>query len=272
MNVKLSAAELAFQQEVRHFFENEYPQDILDKTRRGIEMQREDYVRGQKALFNKGWAGINWPVEYGGTGWSATQKYVFFNEMARAEAPMIIPFGLGMVGPVIYTFGNEEQKNRFLPNILSSNSWWCQGYSEPGAGSDLASLKTRAVPEGDDYVVNGTKTWTTLAQYADWMFFLARTNSDVARRQEGISFFLVDMKTPGISITPIVTLDGDPEVNQVFFDNVRVPVANRIGEEGKGWTYAKMLLTHERTNISDVPRSKVRLAALKQQVRDGATL
>jgi len=272
MNVSFSEQELAFQREVRDFFETEYPQDILAKARRGIEMQREDFVRGQKALYQKSWAGVNWPVEYGGTGWTATQKYIFYNEMARAKALMIIPFGLSMVGPVIYTYGNDEQKQRFLPDILSSEVWWCQGYSEPGAGSDLASLKTRAEREGDEYVVNGTKTWTTLAQHSDWMFFLARTNTDVSRRQEGISFMLVDMKSPGITVTPIITIDGDPEVNQVFFDNVRIPVANRIGEEGKGWSYAKMLLTHERTNIADVARSKVRLAGLKKQVADGAAL
>jgi alkylation response protein AidB-like acyl-CoA dehydrogenase len=266
VNVTLSEAELAFQQQVRDFFEQEYPQDILDKTRNGIELQRDDFVRGQKALYDKGWAGVNWPVEYGGTGWTATEKHIFHNEMARANAPWIIPFGLGMVGPVIYTFGNDEQKQRFLPDILSSDAWWCQGYSEPGAGSDLASLTTRAVREGDEYVVNGTKTWTTLAQYADWMFFLARTNTDVSRRQEGISFLLVDMKTPGITVEPIITIDGDPEINQVFFDNVRVPVANRIGAEGKGWSYAKMLLTHERTNIAEVARSKVRLAELKSML------
>ncbi|MDH3647890.1 MAG: acyl-CoA dehydrogenase family protein [Gammaproteobacteria bacterium] len=272
MNVSFSEQELAFQREVRHFFETEYPQDILEKMRRGVEMQREDFVRGQKALYRQGWAGVNWPVEYGGTGWTATQKYIFYNEMARARTPMIIPFGLNMVGPVIYTYGNDEQKKRFLPDILSSEVWWCQGYSEPSAGSDLASLKTRADRDGDEYVVNGTKTWTTLAQLSDWMFFLARTNTDVARRQEGISFLLVNMKSPGITVTPIYTIDGDPEVNQVFFDNVRIPVANRIGEEGKGWSYAKMLLTHERTNIADVARSKVRLAGLKKQLDGGAAL
>ncbi len=199
-------------------------------------------------------------------GWSATQKYIFFNEFAAANCPTIIPFGLSMVGPVIYTYGNEEQRERFLPDILSSKVWWCQGYSEPGAGSDLASLKTRADLDGDEYVINGTKTWTTLAQHADWMFLLARTNSDVARKQEGISFLLVKMDAPGISVTPIYTLDGDHEINQVFFDNVRIPVNQLVGEEGKGWTYGKVLLTHERANIAGVAISKQRLERLKHKL------
>ncbi len=263
MHIRFSSEERAFQREVRDFFDKEYPQDILDKMNRGILMERDDFVRGQKAIYEKGWAGVNWPVEYGGTGWTATQRYIFYNEMARANTPMIIPFGLSMVGPVIYTYGSEDQKARFLPDILASDVWWCQGYSEPGSGSDLASLQTRAVRDGDEYVVDGTKTWTTMAQHADWMFFLARTNTDVSRRQEGISFMLVDMNTPGISVTPILTIDGDPEVNQVFFDGVRIPADNLVGEEGKGWTYAKMLLTHERANIAEVARSKVRLQRLK---------
>ena len=268
MHITFSDEEREFQREVREFFENGYPQDILDKMNRGINLEREDFIRGQKAIHERGWAGVNWPVEYGGTGWTATQRYIFYNEIARANTPWIIPFGLSMVGPVIYTYGTEEQKARFLPDILSSDVWWCQGYSEPGSGSDLASLQTRAVRDGDEYVVDGTKTWTTLAQYADWMFFLARTNTDVSRRQEGISFMLVDMKTPGITVTPIVTIDGDAEVNQVFFDGVRIPAANLVGEEGKGWTYAKMLLTHERANIAEVARSKVRLERLKAMLTE----
>ena len=268
MHIGFSEEERAFRREVREFFENEYPQDILDKMNRGINLEREDFIRGQKAIYEKGWAGVNWPVEYGGTGWTATQRHIFYNEMARANTPWIVPFGLSMVGPVIYTYGSEEQKARFLPDILSSDVWWCQGYSEPGSGSDLASLQTRAVRDGDEYVVEGTKTWTTLAQYADWMFFLARTNTDVSRRQEGISFMLADMKTPGITVTPILTIDGDAEVNQVFFDGVRIPAANLVGEEGKGWTYAKMLLTHERANIAEVARSKVRLERLKAMLRE----
>ncbi len=266
MNVNFSPEELVFQDEVRAFFAEEYPQDILEGRRKSMLASRDIYIRGQQALHTKGWAGINWPVEYGGTGWSVTQKYIFFNEFAAADCPTIIPFGLGMVGPVIYTYGTEEQKEKFLPDILSSSVWWCQGYSEPGAGSDLASLKTRADLDGDEYVINGTKTWTTLAQHADWIFILARTNSDVARKQEGISFLLVKMDAPGITVTPIYTLDGDHEINQVFFDNVRIPADQLIGEEGKGWTYGKFLLTHERANIAGVALSKQRLRKLKKKL------
>ncbi len=231
-----------------------------------MELEPEDQVRWQKLLHKKGWAGINWPVEYGGTGWTPVQKYIFATEEANANAPLVIPFGLSMVGPVIYTFGNDEQKQRFLPDILASNVWWCQGYSEPGSGSDLASLKTRADLVGDHFVVNGTKTWTTLGQHADWIFCLVRTNTDVARRQEGISFMLIDMQTPGVSVKPIILLDGAHEVNEMHFDNVEVPVENLVGEEGKGWTYGKVLLQHERANIAGVARSRYRLRRLRTQV------
>ncbi len=264
MNIELTAEELAFQAEVRSFFENEYPQRIREKIKAGQELERADFIESQKALYNRGWAADNWPVEHGGTGWSPTQKYLFHRERARAAVPQMMPFGVNMVAPIIYHFGNEEQQQRFLPDILASNVWWCQGYSEPGAGSDLASLKTTAVRDGDEFVVNGTKTWTTLGQFADWIFCLVRTDSTVAKRQEGISFLLIDMKTPGITVSPIYTLDGRREVNEVHFDEVRVPANNLIGEEGKGWTYAKVLLTHERTNIAGVATSQVRLERLKQ--------
>ncbi|MBT8098829.1 MAG: acyl-CoA dehydrogenase family protein, partial [Gammaproteobacteria bacterium] len=221
----------------------------------------------QQTLAAKGWAGVNWPVEYGGTGWSTVQKYIFATEMAAANAPDIVPFGLGMVGPVIYTFGNEAQKRRFLPDILASNVWWCQGYSEPGSGSDLASLKTRADRDGDHYIVNGTKTWTTLGHFADWIFCLVRTSTDVARRQEGISFLLIDMASPGVSVKPIITIEGEHEVNEIHFDNVRVPVENLVGEEGKGWTYGKVLLQHERTGTAGVARTRYRLQKLRHQAR-----
>jgi len=239
-------------------------------------LEKEDYVQYQKLLHTQGWSGINWPAEYGGTGWSPVKKYIFMTEAAEADAPEIVAFGLNMVGPVIYTFGNDEQKQRFLPDILASNVWWCQGYSEPGSGSDLASLRTRADLAGDHFVVNGTKTWTTLGQYADWIFLLARTNTEVARRQEGISFLLADMKSPGISVKPIITMDGVHEVNEIHFDNVEIPVDNLIGEEGKGWTYGKVLLQHERTNIAGAARSRVRLKRLRAQaeksIRGGAPL
>lgn len=265
MNVTLSADELAFRDEVRAFFRDGIPEDIRRKQEQGVILDREDHIRFQKLLAQKGWAGINWPVEYGGTGWTPVQKYLFATEMAEADAPDIVPFGLSMVGPVIYTFGNDEQKRRFLPDILESNVWWCQGYSEPGSGSDLASLKTRAEFDGDVYVVNGSKTWTTLGQHADWIFALARTQTDVARRQEGISFLLIDMSTPGVTVRPIITIEGEHEVNEVHFENVRVPAGNLVGEEGAGWTYGKVLLQHERTNIAGVARSRYRLKKLRER-------
>lgn len=232
-----------------------------------VPLEPEDQIRFQKALFDKGWAGYNWPVEYGGTGWSLVQKYIFQTEMADANMPYIIPFGLGMVGPIVYTFGTDAQKQRFLPDILASNVWWCQGYSEPGSGSDLASLRTRADRDGDDYIVNGTKFWTTLGQFADWIFCLVRTSTDVARRQEGISFLLIDMQTPGITVKPIITIDGTHEVNEVHFEDVRVPTDNLIGEEGKGWTYGKVLLQHERTGTAGIARTQYRLRKLREQTR-----
>lgn len=267
MDVNFTAEEKAFREEVRNFLDEKYPEDIAHKMNNGIEPDPEDFVRWQKILFEQGWIAPNWPVEYGGTGWSPVQKYIFSIEMARYNTPRLIPFGLSMVGPVIYTFGNDAQKERFLPDILESNVWWCQGYSEPGAGSDLASLKTRADRDGDEYVINGTKTWTTLGQHADWIFLLARTSQDVERRQEGISFLLCDMKTPGVAVKPIITIEGGHEVNEVHFEDVRIPVQNLVGEEGKGWTYGKVLLQHERTNIADVARSQYRLNRLKALAR-----
>lgn len=263
MNLDFSDDDLAFREEVRRFLAEDYPADIKEKQDRGISLEKEDIVRWQKLLNDKGWAAVNWPKEYGGTGWTPTQKHIFQEEMAEANAPGIIPFGFSMVGPVIYTFGNEEQKKEHLPKILNSDVWWCQGYSEPGAGSDLAGLSTKAVRDGDDYIVNGTKTWTTLAQYADWIFCLVRTDPD-AKKQEGISFLLIDMKTPGITVRPIITIEGGHEVNEVHFEDVRVPVSNRIGEENKGWTYAKSLLAHERTGIAGVGWCKQKLHRLKE--------
>lgn len=264
MDLNFSDTDSAFREEVREFLRNDYPADIREKMERGVRLGREDFMRWQQVLFERGWAAPNWPVEHGGTGWSATQKYIFSTELALANTPTIMPFGLSMVGPVIYTYGSDEQKQRFLPDILASRVWWCQGYSEPGAGSDLASLKMRADRDGDHYVINGTKTWTTLAQFADWIFLLARTTTDVARKQEGISFILADMHSPGISVRPIITIDGEHEVNEVHFENVRVPANNLVGEEGKGWTYGKLLLQHERAGIAAVARSKVRLERLRR--------
>lgn len=265
MNIDFSAEELAFQSDVREFLKTELPEKISQKVKLGLHMEKEDFVTWQKILFKKGWAATNWPVEYGGTGWTSTQKYIWENECAAAGAPSVVAFGMKMVSPIIYTYGSEEQKKRFLPDILESNVWWCQGYSEPNAGSDLASLKTAAVREGDEYVVNGTKTWTTLGQHADWIFCLVRTGGPEVKNQQAISFLLIDMKTPGITVSPIYLLDGTHEVNEVHFDNVRVPVENRIGEENQGWTYAKVLLTHERTGTAGVAGSKQRLAGLKEK-------
>ncbi|MDX2410389.1 MAG: acyl-CoA dehydrogenase family protein [Woeseiaceae bacterium] len=265
MHLTFTEKELEFRDDVRAFLRDELPDDIATKQSQGIQLERNDFVRFQKALYEKGWAGVNWPVEYGGTGWSPIQQYIFATELANADTPIIIPFGLGMVGPVIYTFGNDAQKQRFLPDILASNVWWCQGYSEPNSGSDLASLKTKADLNGDHYIVNGTKTWTTLGQHADWIFCLVRTSSDVARRQEGITFLLIDMSTPGVTVTPIITIEGDHEVNEVHFDNVKVPVENLVGEEGKGWTYGKVLLQHERTGTAGVARTNYRLQQLREQ-------
>ena len=265
MNVNLTEEELDFQQEVRTFLEEKYPDDIREKQDKRIPLDREDLIRWQKILFEQGWAAINWPVEYGGTGWTPVQKYIFDRELGAVNAPEFVPFGMKMVAPIIYTFGNDEQKQQFLPDILQSDVWWCQGYSEPGSGSDLASLKTKADRQQDHYLVNGTKTWTTLAHFADWIFCLVRTSSDVARRQEGISFLLIDMTTPGVSVRPIITIDGGCDVNEVHFDNVRVPLDNLVGEEGKGWTYGKVLLQHERTGMATVSRSEYRLNKLKEK-------
>lgn len=273
MNVDLSPDELAFRDEVRQFLDTKLPKDIAAKILAGTPTSKEEHVQWQQILAAQGWAAVNWPVEYGGTGWTSTQKYIWSNECAKSGAPDVVPFGMKMVAPVIYTYGSEEQRQRFLPDILASKVWWCQGYSESNAGSDLASLKTTAVRDGDDYLINGTKTWTTLGHYADWIFCLVRTGSPDTKNQEAISFVLVDMDDPGITVSPIITLDGHREVNEIHFDNVRVPIANRIGEEGKGWTYAKVLLTHERTGIARVAHSKVRLEKLKalaQETSDGA--
>ena len=267
MNADFTADDLAFQAEVKDFLEKEFPSAYRKKIDARQRLTKEEIVDWQKILFRKGWVAPNWPKEYGGTGWSPTQKYIFSTEMGLVGAPEPVPFGMTMVAPVIMAYGTEEQKERFLPDILESNVWWCQGYSEPNSGSDLASLKTSAVRDGDHYVVNGSKTWNTYGQHADWIFCLVRTDNTV-KKQEGISFLLIDMKSPGITLKPIVLLDGHPEVNEVFFDEVRVPVENLIGEENKGWTYAKVLLTHERTNIAGVPRGKRRLGSLKRQAAE----
>ena len=255
-----------FQREVRVFIEERLPGDIREKVKRFLTLGKEDYLRWQDILAEKGWLVYTWPVEHGGTGWSPVQRYIFEEESGRANAPRIIPFGPKMVGPVICTFGSEAQKATYLPPIARNETWWCQGYSEPDAGSDLASLRTRAVRDGDHYVVNGTKSWTTTAHWADMMFCLVRTDTEV-KPQEGISFVLIDMRDPGVEVRPIVTMDGGREINTVYLTDVKVPVEDRIGEENKGWTCAKFLLGHERFGIARLAESKARLSWLKDIAR-----
>jgi len=262
MDLTFSPEEEAFRADVRSFIQEHLPTHLRGRIRRDLG-RKEDYLAWHRELYKKGWIAPNWPKQYGGTGWTVTERYIFNEECAHAETPPILPFGVSMVAPVIYTFGNEAQKKKFLPRILSGEDWWCQGYSEPGAGSDLANLKTRAVRDGEHYIVNGQKTWTTLAQFADWIFCLVRTDSNV-KPQEGITFLLIDMKSPGITVKPIIVLDGVREVNEVFFDDVRVPVENRVGEENQGWTYAKFLLLHERSGIAGVARSKKAIERLRE--------
>jgi len=275
VDLNYTPEEEAFRAEVRAFVRSQLPSDISRKVIENKRLSKEDHVRWQKILYEQGWIAPSWPVEYGGTGWNAVQKHIFEDECAAAGGPRVIAFGVDMVGPVIIAFGSPEQKQRYLPRILSSDDWWCQGYSEPGAGSDLASLKTRAERNGDHYIVNGQKTWNTYGQYADMIFCLVRTSSG-GKKQEGISFLLIDMKTPGITVRPIITLEGGHEVNEVWFEDVKVPVENLVGEEGRGWTYAKFLLSHERTGIAGVSRSKRELRYLKhiaaQEQKDGKPL
>lgn len=266
MDLNFTPEELAFRADVRRFIDENLPLDLRDKVLEGKRLTKEDFLAWHRILYKKGWIASSWPAEFGGTGWSPVQQHIFDEECADAGAPLILPFGLRMVGPVIMAFGDAAQKQYFLPRILSGEHWWCQGYSEPGAGSDLASLKTRAEQRGEHYIVSGQKTWTTLGHYADWIFCLVRTRSE-GRPQEGISFLLIDMRSPGITVRPIIMLDGEHEINEVFFDSVEVPVHNRIGEENRGWTYAKFLLGHERTGIAGVGRSKRELRRLKEIAR-----
>jgi len=263
MDLSFTPEEQKFREEIRAWVKENLPQDISHKVHNALELTRDDLQRWAKILGKKGWLGYGWPKEFGGPGWTAIEKHLFEEEAALAGAPRIIPFGPVMVAPVIMAYGNPEQQKRFLPGIASGEVWWSQGYSEPGSGSDLASVKTKAERQGDKYIVNGQKTWTTLGQYGEWIFCLVRTSSE-GKPQTGISFLLVDMKSKGVTVRPIKLLDGGYEVNEVFFDNVEVPAENLIGEENKGWTYAKHLLSHERTNIADVNRAKRELERLKR--------
>ena len=262
MDTRFSDEENAFRAEVRSFLQQAWTPELAARID-DDDQYAQAIVEWQRRLFERGWVAPGWPRQHGGCEWTPTQRYIYELERTAIGAPDVLPFGLKMVGPVILKFGNEAQKARFLPRILRGEDWWCQGYSEPGAGSDLAALKTRAERAGDHYVVNGSKIWTTYAQHADWMFCLVRTDN-AARRQDGISFLLIDMKTPGIRVRPIVSIDGVHSLNEVFFDDVRVPVANLIGEQDRGWTYAKSLLAHERTAIAGVGDSKRRIRRVRE--------
>jgi len=266
MDLNFTPEEESFRAEVRAFLGEKLPTRLSEKMRKGQHLTKDENEEWHAILHARGWLANHWPVEWGGTGWSVMERFIFETETALANAPRVLPFGLSMIGPVLLKYGSEAQKKHYLPRILDGRDWWCQGYSEPGAGSDLASLKTSAVRDGDDYVVNGQKTWTTLAQYANMMFCLVRTSTE-GKRQEGISFLLIDMATPGIEVRPIKLLSGDYEVNEVFFTDVRVPVENLVGEENKGWTYAKYLLTYERTNIAGVGASMAAFGELQEIAR-----
>jgi pimeloyl-CoA dehydrogenase large subunit len=263
MDLRFTPEEIAFRDEVRAFVKASLPESIRRKTVEGRHPGRDDIIAWTRILHAKGWSVAHWPKEWGGTGWSPVQLLIFNDELQQAGAPESLAFGTSMVGPVIYTFGSDAQKRRFLPRIAHLDDWWCQGFSEPGAGSDLAGLKTTARRDGGEWVINGQKTWTTLAQYADWIFVLARTDASV-KKQEGISFILVDMKSPGVTVRPIQTLDGGHEINEVFFDNVRAPLENLVGEENKGWSYAKFLLGNERNGIARVGISKARIRRIRE--------
>ncbi|HEX5355075.1 MAG TPA: acyl-CoA dehydrogenase family protein [Aquabacterium sp.] len=262
MDLNFTPAELAFREEVRAFLANKVPARLTDKVRHGQHLSKADHEEWHALLHAQGWLANHWPQAWGGPGWNAVQKFIFDNECALAYCPRTVPFGVNMLGPVLIKYGSEAQKQYWLPRILSGADWWCQGYSEPGSGSDLASVKTTAVREGEHYIVNGQKTWTTLGHHANMIFCLVRTNRE-AKKQEGISFLLIDMATPGVEVRPIITLDGEHEVNEVFFTDVKVPVENLVGEENKGWTCAKFLLTYERTNIAGVGFSVAALERLK---------
>ncbi|KQB58201.1 MULTISPECIES: acyl-CoA dehydrogenase family protein [Acidovorax] len=262
MDLNFTPQEEAFRAEVQAFLKAKLPERIATKVKAGQRLTKADQDEWHAILNERGWLANHWPQEYGGPGWGAVEKFIFDTECALAGGPRIVPFGVNMLGPVLIKFGNEAQKKYWLPRILSGEDWWCQGYSEPGAGSDLASVKTTAVRQGDHYIVNGQKTWTTQGQHANMIFCLVRTDRE-AKAQSGISFLLVDMKSPGVELRPIRTLDGDKEVNEVFFTDVKVPVENLVGEENKGWTYAKYLLTYERTGIAGVGFCIAALAKLK---------
>lgn len=264
MDLSLTEAQSAFRDEVRTFLKENLPEEIKNAQQGGAHLTEQQYREWHKILADKGWSTPLWPKEHGGTGWSPVEYAIFDEECYMMGAPRVLPFSVSMLGPVLINFGNDEQRARFLPGIRSGEDWWSQGFSEPGAGSDLASLKTSAVRDGDHYIVNGQKTWTTLGQHGDWIFCLVRTDPNAAKPQMGISFILIDMKSEGVEVRPIITLDGSHEVNEVWFTDVRVPAENLVGEENKGWTYAKFLLQNERIGIAGIGQSKAQLASLKR--------
>jgi len=272
MDLAFSTQERAFRDEVREFIATHLPDDIRRKVQAGDPLEKNDYARWHQILHERGWVAPGWPVEFGGTDWTPVQRHIFYEEFAYGWAPRLLPFGLNMVAPVIIEFGNDAQKARYLPKIHSGEEFWCQGYSEPGSGSDLASLSTRAERKGPStgsgevtYIINGTKTWITAAQWGDWIFVLARTDP-AAKKQEGISFILVDMRSPGVTVRPIQTIDGGREINEVYLENVEVPVENRVGDEGQGWTIAKFLLEHERTGTAGIAQCRQQLGSLHEML------
>jgi alkylation response protein AidB-like acyl-CoA dehydrogenase len=268
MDLRFTPEENAFREEVRGFIRENLPEDFRKRLRIGYPARKQDTVTWQRILNKRGWAAISWPKEYGGPGWTPVQRMIFLEENSMAPAPELNSFNITMLGPVLIQFGTKEQQRRFLSRAANLDDWWCQGFSEPGAGSDLASLKTAAKRDGDHYVVNGQKIWTSTAHHADWVFALVRTDPLAKKRQEGISFLLIDMKTPGITVRPIISIDGSHHLNEVFFDDVRVPVANRVGEENRGWDVAKFLLGNERTGIARLGKSRERLEFAKEVARE----
>ena len=268
MDLRFTPEEIAFREEVRAFIRDSLPADIRERMRLGYPARKQDTVTWQKILNKKGWAALSWPKEWGGPGWTSIQKMIFLEENLSAPAPELSSFNITMLGPVLIQFGTEAQKQRYLPRAANIDDWWCQGFSEPGAGSDLASLRTKAEKDGEFYIVNGQKIWTSTAHNADWCFCLVRTNPAAAKRQEGISFLLIDMKTPGIEVRPIISIDGSHHLNEVFFTDVKVPVENLVGEENKGWNVAKFLLGNERTGIARLGKSKERVRYAKEVARE----
>ena len=268
MDLRFTPEEMAFREEVRTFIRDNLPAETREKMRLGHKPSKPEIVAWQRILNAKGWAAFNWPKEWGGPGWSAIQRMIFLEENLAAPAPELLSFNITMLGPVLIQFGTEAQKQRFLPRAANLDDWWCQGFSEPGAGSDLAGLKTRAVREGDHYVVNGQKIWTSTAHHADWCFCLVRTNPGAAKKQEGISFLLIDMRTPGVEVRPIISIDGSHHLNEVFFTDVKVPAENLVGEENKGWSVAKYLLGNERTGIARLGTSKAAIRRAREVARE----